>query len=263
MATDEYITLVSLSAVEYKVCRLCQGSFPATTDFFHRRGDNALRSECKQCACDLKRIHYEVHGDDQKNQKKEHYRLNIDFYRAKSKAWRNNNKAYVRSKNVAYYKINKDKLNAENLLWRNSHKKHTYEYQKEWRKKNPGKNRLYHLKRKMRQRSLPYDFTLDDWLYALNYWKHSCAICGKENGFWQRLAADHWIPLSAAHCPGTVPWNIVPLCDGIDACNSQKHNTLPSIWLLKKLGKGRAQRKQREIERYLEDRKRARHCIVE
>src|SRR5581483_2176482 len=55
-----------------------------------------------------------------------------------------------------------------------------------------------------RKRSLPDTFTERDWQRALEYWDYKCAVCGRPRGLWHTLAADHWIPLTAPDCPGTV-----------------------------------------------------------
>lgn len=101
-----------------------------------------------------------------------------------------------------------------------------------------------------RKRNLPYTFTTEDWLRALEFWDHCCAICGRPRGLWHTISQDHWIPLTHPKCPGTVPTNILPLCYGADGCNNSKGKKDPKEWLVEKFGKRRAARKLAEIEAY-------------
>jgi hypothetical protein len=94
----------------------------------------------------------------------------------------------------------------------------------------------------------------------LHYWNFACAVCGREESFWHVLALDHWIPLSNPACPGTTPLNIIPLCHtrkkgagkqlhGV-ACNNEKHDANPVLWLTAKLGPRKAKAKLSEIATY-------------
>lgn len=101
-----------------------------------------------------------------------------------------------------------------------------------------------------RRRSLPMDYSLDDWSRALTYWQDTCAICERPRGLWHTISQDHWVPLSDAHCPGTVATNMLPLCYGADGCNNSKGGKNPEKWLVQKLGKRKAKRKLEEIHQY-------------
>ena len=63
---------------------------------------------------------------------------------------------------------------------------------------------------------------------------------------------DHWIPLADAACPGTVAWNILPLCDGLTGCNNQKGAKNPKTWLYEKLGRTKGQKKLKEIQNFFD-----------
>lgn len=59
--------------------------------------------------------------------------------------------------------------------------------------------------------------------------------------------------------PGTVPWNMLPLCHGMKdapigepSCNLSKGNKDPVKWLISKLGECKAKEKLAEIETYFE-----------
>jgi hypothetical protein len=93
-------------------------------------------------------------------------------------------------------------------------------------------------------------FTEHDWQFCLEYWHHQCAICGAQEGLFHTLAADHWVPISTPNSPGSVPWNILPLCHGRYGCNSRKGAQDPTTWLIALLGKRKARRKLAEIEAF-------------
>jgi hypothetical protein len=60
---------------------------------------------------------------------------------------------------------------------------------------------------------------------------------------------DHWIPLASKQCPGTVPSNIIVLCE---SCNCSKGTRNAEVWLIDKLGEDAAKQKLVEIETYFE-----------
>lgn len=111
-----------------------------------------------------------------------------------------------------------------------------------WREKNRKAVMINAQKRAARKKGLSYDFTKNDWQYALEYFNGCCAACGRQmNDMFGEFkpAADHWIPLSyeGSNNLGTVPENIVPLCHGKDGCNNRKHGKLPIVWLEEQFGK--------------------------
>jgi hypothetical protein len=115
--------------------------------------------------------------------------------------------------------------------------------------------RIKQARRRARQRAVADCWTAQDTAFAIEYWERTCAVCGREEGFWYTIALDHWIPISSQNCPGTVPGNMVPLCHGkkgipVDIarpCNNDKGNTQPWEWLMRKLGKQRAARQRKAI----------------
>lgn len=103
--------------------------------------------------------------------------------------------------------------------------------------------RVYAERRRARKRSLPDTLTHDEWQRALAYFGNRCAVCERvfeDAPALRSKTADHWIPLSSPHCPGTVATNIVPLCgesaDGSGGCNHSKGAKLPDEWLKERYG---------------------------
>lgn len=110
------------------------------------------------------------------------------------------------------------------------------------------------LLRRSRKSKLPVKLTSKDWQRCLDYFNYSCAICGRPRGFWHTLAQDHWISLTDPRPdnPGTVPWNIVPLCHGDGGCNNIKWKKDPEQWLITHYGKRKAAKILKRIQDYFE-----------
>lgn len=83
---------------------------------------------------------------------------------------------------------------------------------------------VHNHRRRSRAQGLPFHWTRLDWVRCKTAWSHQCAYCNKRP---DKLTQDHFIPLTHAACPGTIPTNMVPACR---RCNTQKHNNDPAIW---------------------------------
>lgn len=155
-------------------------------------------------------------------------------YRA---AWYATHANEVRASINAYHAIHADEHNA---------------YQAAYRAANRDKTRTIQSRREARKRALPATLTHLEWRRCLEYWNSRCAVCGRPQGLWHKLAQDHWIPLSSPECPGTVASNIVPLCHGENGCNNKKSTSDPHDWLLRTFGKRKAARIERRIREYFD-----------
>lgn len=91
-------------------------------------------------------------------------------------------------------------------------------------------------RRRAREYALPRTLTDADWKYALDYFGHRCAVCSRPAGDGYILVPDHWIPLVSPDCPGKVPTNIVPLCEGKGGCNTTKGTRDAAEWLIDYFG---------------------------
>lgn len=136
--------------------------------------------------------------------------------------WQEQEKAGLKERGKVYREKNKDKEKERKHKWYLENK-------------NIVKARMH--RRAARQRELPNSFSGQDWERCLSYFNHSCAYCGRHQGLWHFIAADHFIPLNDSCSPGTVPENIVPACHGIDGCNNSKWAKNPHEWILDKFGK--------------------------
>lgn len=107
-------------------------------------------------------------------------------------------------------------------------------------------------RRRAREERLPDGFSGQDWYRCLEYFGGCCAVCGRPPGLWHKLAIDHWIPIASSECPGSIPTNIVPLCQGVGGCNNSKHCKAPNDWLVEKFGKRKATSILKRINAYFD-----------
>lgn len=211
-----------MDIVPQKRCSKCREEFPATPEYFYRRkaSRDGLQHMCKRC-------------DDQRTKKlrnenpdREHARRSFHYYKGRS--------GHLATKR-AYYRINRDRIRQE---------------QNDYHAKSPMNHRARRMRRKARKLSLPDTFTMQDWFFALDYFDSRCAVCGRTQGLWHKLACDHWIPLAASTCPGTVSTNMIPLCHGEGGCNNLKNARMPEEWLIERYGKRKAKAILERIEEY-------------
>ncbi len=243
-----------------KLCNLCQSEKPATTEFFQTQvlGKYGLRAQCRTCRTALNEARSKAFAEEQQKtfdvvptkvctKCQEAKPATLEFFRPRAEG-HDGLRAQCRTCHDPsihrWGEEHPEEVRAAILRW---HAEHPEERRRSWKLNNPAA----HARRRARQLALPVQFTKDDWLFCLNYWAYSCAICGNQEGFLWCLAADHWIPLvDQEHCPGTVPWNILPLCHGQGGCNNTKHAQEPRAWLEKKIGKGQAKKKIQDIAQY-------------
>lgn len=265
-----------------KRCSQCRISFPATTEFWsaHKSGKYRLQSICKVCrktkAADYRAAnpdkvraksaaYRDTHRDKERARSADYRAANPDKVRAanaayaaahseekraKNAAWRAANPEKARAREVAWYAANRDKANAASAAWRAANPG----YYAAYRVANPESVKTYVRRRLARKAGLPDTFTAADWSRSLEYFDHRCAVCNRPPGLWHTLAADHWIPLSAPECHGTVISNMIPLCHGVGGCNNSKSDLNAHEWLISKFGKRKAIQIEKRIQSYFNSR---------
>lgn len=207
----------------YKRCTTCGQVFPGTTEYFHKHktGHNGLTAECKSCHYKRSRKWVELHTEECKIYHKKYYTEHRS---------RHNELIMLKYyENPTPFKLSRKRyLNSP---------------------RGKATSKLHNQKRIMKEHSLPTDFTTDDWLSCLDYWNGQCAYCGCQQGFWNPITAEHFIPISNPNCPGTVRRNIIPACS---SCNSSKLNRDADQWAIKKFGKRKATNILKRIREYLD-----------
>ena len=196
------------------------------------------------------RRHRERHAEriaaDRRARAKQRYAQD-ESYRAKlvrkQREYVEKNRQLVYQRNREYYARNRDRRNAQNKAWRRANidrilpkererNRAKYDedpaavnrYNREWRKRNPEKARLYLRvsNHKRRAAAGSAHWTRDEWLALLERYGGRCHYCGADG----RMDADHRIPLSRGGS-NTIE-NIVPACK---SCNCSKNDrTEEEFW---------------------------------
>lgn len=224
-----------------KKCHKCKREFPATDEFFvkDKRRSLGLGSECIECKRQRGRDYQQRRRQDPDTLKRD---------RAATAKWFKNNKSKKKEYAKKDYEKHKDKYKErrKNYYWSDPERFRLAT--KEWKdgltdtqwQELMIKRSIQTQKRTARKRELPDTFTLKDWKNVLQYFNYECPICNcsliSEN---EKLIAhmDHWIPLSSAKCPGTIPQNIICLCG---SCNSSKHKREAYSWISGRFGEQKA-----------------------
>jgi hypothetical protein len=274
-----------------KKCSQCGVLKPATAEYFNRQSKTkcGLRAYCKECTRQYRRnnrerrrlynIKWRKNNPEKEKERSRRAYLNrreyaleyARMYRQKHRIikapriqngmkkcttcgkWKRNG-ALNFTQNFAY----RDGFGPEckdcRREYRKKHNERRKKYKQKYRQQNPDKVKLRALRKRARMTAIPHDFTAADWKFALSYFEGQCAVCGRPQGLWHTLAADHWIPVSyqGDDNPGTVPTNIVPLCHGDGGCNNKKGSTLPDEWLEREYGKRKARKIAARIAEYFE-----------
>ncbi len=229
------------------------GWLPATAEYFAVRKSGRVEKQCYKCLAELARIAYknnpqkyidisrrsrQKHIEESRAREREAYRLKRlaqpDYDRLRHIQWRKTNPDKYRAQAHRKYAANPDKA---------------HEAGRKWALRNPDRvranGRVKAQRRLAQKRNLPATLTVNEWQFALDYFGHTCAVCGRPADFWTILAADHWTPVSKGG--GTTARNIVPLCHarkgippGEPCCNNSKGNKDPEVWLIERYGKRKA-----------------------
>lgn len=246
-----------------KKCSKCGLILPVTHEYFYTASQKKLASKCRDCShkdysvnrdryIKTRREHWNKNASEINKKRREEYGKDPQKVLKRNKAWNDAHREDVRRQKREYYwsdEQRRERLKeyAKDKYWNNPEK--SKNRVREWRQRKPDhirlKTRIYKQRRDTRKHNLTHNFDQVDWQTCLGYWNFCCAICGSD----EDLHMDHWIPLASEHCPGTIPENIVVLCE---KCNCSKGNRNAEHWLNEKTAKDVAKRKLAEIETYFE-----------
>lgn len=258
--------------VPEKRCTKCGEYFPATAEYFYRNGArrDGLDTWCRACRRENARTWYAANTQRARENSHAWYIANADRERArartryvanrerdnmKSRIYRAAHLERIREYNRAYRAANLERERERNRTWREANRESARERSRTWRVANPERQRIQKQIKRARKRGLPNDFTAEQARFAIEFWHGCCAYCGRQfhDIFGERtLAFDHYIPLSSPDCPGTTAGNMLPVCHGVDGCNTTKNARDPEEWLMSRFGKRAARKKLAEIEAYFE-----------
>jgi hypothetical protein len=222
----------------YRRCTLCRQEFPETTDWFYPRPSSrgGLTAACRACLKKLARQRRQIDDEKAKRRVREQ-----DYWN--------------RPENKLRRKLQKREVQRR-IRQTDRHKTWYSEYYR--RETTQLSMKLASVRRRTAKRNLPSDLTPADWKRCLDYWEHQCCICGRAEGLWHTIAQEHWIALSdnRADNPGTVVWNILPMChaqkgsNGQGGCNNLKGSRDPLDFLYAEFPRQQADKILRQIERY-------------
>lgn len=230
-------------------CSVCHESFPLTAEFWYRekRKLSGFVSVCKSCFKIREQQRHEANPERRKANAHRAYLKHQDKIKARTNAyyWENHEQSLLRHQQ--YYEAHKDEILIKNKAWFDAHPEKSTEIKKSYIRRNPerrrqsanaythtDKGRAQRHNRRARVRSLPYTLTDAHIAFAVDYFHGCCACCGRQlNDLFNthRMALDHWIPVNAEDCPGTIPTNMLPLCHGVNGCNTRKQDKRPEDFL--------------------------------
>lgn len=259
-------------SITLKCCTRCNENKPATSEYFtpSKRGD--LYSICKVCKsldarerrtrnpehCKEIAKRSRIKNRDKRNtQTKEWFAAHPDYRRN----WDKENPDKCRQYKQATRKRYAEAIRKYNQNYYQQHKPTIRVRHQKWVELNRPLMRVNYNKRRASENNLPSHFRVDEWLKCLDYWGNRCAVCGRSADFWHIMAQEHWIPINDSRLdnPGTVAWNILPMChstqgvpDNDPGCNNSKWKHDPIDWLSRKLNKRDFEKKLLEINTYFE-----------
>jgi hypothetical protein len=212
----------------------------------HRQWYEEHRDERKRYA----RKYHAEHRDERIAQSRRYHAEHRDEAIARSRRYSSEHRDTERERARQYIAKNRSKVIERKRQYRINHP----DKLKQYKDANRDKGRANERRRRTRKFSLPCTFTVADEARALEYWHGICPVCEEPllDLFGEREPhLDHWIPISDAHPdnPGTVPENMIPLCN---KCNTSKCASDPIEWLTRKFGKRKAVQIVKRIEAYFE-----------
>lgn len=241
-----------------KQCTKCKEEKPATPEYFRRNKNNkdGLSHQCKACfkvyedeyikrrEVREKRIVYMNEYNYKPGTRDRHNQIaQTPEYKAKQRA--------LRQRPEQMAKDRARKLTAEaKARHRELEQRPEAKARRREQSQTPqGKARIARkaAKREGIIRELPNTLNKHDVARMTAFWQARCAYCGRHEDVVGRLHLDHFVPVTASHCPGTVAENMLPACG---SCNSSKSDNVPAYWLAKRFGDVVASEIMERIEAY-------------
>lgn len=214
-----------------KRCTKCGKDKPVKEFPINRQIKGGIHSWCKECTNRISKEYTDKHPERLETYRESH-REQARQYTAN---WRKNNPDKAKETERKSVLKRSGKIKA---------------YQQKYNANHPEKSKVKNLKYKARKRSLPFNFTGEDWRIAQTHFNYACAYCGKPPSMFDLnpvLHADHFIPIADPNCPGTVKTNMLPACEN---CNLKKQDTDPHVWLIRRFGKSKATKIEKRIREY-------------
>lgn len=257
---------------------------PATTEYFHRKQScrDGLHPICRWCRNSQRKASYRAnplpqrtaslkyhqahkeaanarsrqryadHAIEERDKARQRHRDNRERNLMNMRQWRMDNHDRVLDYGRNYREQRREQFRLSTKAWREGNRERDRANARKWQQAHPLRVKLKNEHYRTRKRNLLETLTATQWEFALEYFGHSCAVCGRAQGLWHTLAIDHWIPLSSPDCPGTTVGNCIPLCHGEGGCNNSKHDLMPDEWLIRLFGLRKAKAILRRINTYFD-----------
>jgi hypothetical protein len=197
----------------------------------------------------------QVNAERLTEQRREYRQANAERYKEQQRKYHQANAERLKEYNREYWQANIERIKKQKREYRKANADRIKERSREYQRSQAGRaaDKVNRNRRAARKRGLDNTLTAADWQAALDYFGGCCAACGRPQGLWHTLAADHWIPISKGG--PTTPDNIVPLCHGVGGCNNSKNDRDATEWLVERFGPRKGRAILRRIEAYLNSRK--------
>lgn len=219
-------------AVPVKVCTSCKRQLPAELFAKSQASVDGRLPSCRECKSEY----------DKKNRSRFRAR-----HLSRNAAWNAANAEKAKAYFHERYMANREERIRESRKYRIENRAAYLEYLKEWNKKNRALQRSNRARRRTRIACKPFSWTESDREFAIEWWQGRCVACRAAFGLFVDIHWDHWIPLCRTECPGTIPRNMLPLCD---RCNLTKNKKLPEEWLTDYFGVDVAKKTIGRVRRY-------------
>lgn len=234
------------------ICHQCSLDKDPTLFPIDRRRKSGRGVTCRACVNRVKRATRAANPEKFSAQQKAQRLARLEEIRARERVLYAINRIHIRARKNRNRAENLEKVRERERAWEAARRVPRLAKLRRIYAEDPGTHLTRLERRRAKKRGLPATFMRDDYIFMHQYWHFVCAICGNQEGFHWTLALDHFIPMTAPNCPGTVATNILPLCHGQGGCNNVKGSQNPQAWLLDRFGTRKAASILKKINAYFE-----------
>lgn len=193
-----------------KTCPDCRQSFPATNEFFHKRGGGKLNTYCKPCARSRALVHHAANRDRHLEQMAAYREEHREEMRLYFRQGRDKDKKRESDKRWRLANLQRDKDNKHRKYMENPGRRK--EQLRQWALTHPEYIKERSRKRRLLRRGVPLDNEAQEYVKTIE--KDPCSYCGGKHE-----AIDH---ITAVTRGGKSNWdNLTSTCT---KCNQEKSN---------------------------------------
>lgn len=226
---------MSDSTTPLKRCNKCQREFPATAQYWHAReaSPDGLSYTCKECATARAHKWADENPDRVRENKSEYYQEHKEDFRAYKKEHEEHYREMKRSPKhkataAARRKRKRKELVEYNRQYRDARPGWQARLMRDWRKRNPERDKATTHKRIAAMRKADGTYTADDIQLLYELQEGRCAYCGIPiyADIPKDVHVDHMHPLSrgGANSPDNLALSCQP-------CNQSKGSKTVAEWM--------------------------------